>query len=93
MISGEDFERTIQNFDNNFSLHLLDLLEKLGHYSTMDCEHQMLNIISRLDHNGYYTAQLEKRRRRLKVKVTSIYLLSLCGKPLHLSNQFSLLSV
>jgi len=27
----------------------------------MDCEHQMLNIIARLDHNGYYTAQLEKK--------------------------------
>lgn len=60
MISGEDFERTIQNFDNNFSRHLMDLLEKLSHYSTTDCEHQMLNIIARLDHNGYYTAQLEK---------------------------------
>ena len=61
MISGEDFERTIQNFDSNFSLHLMDLLEKLSHYSTIDCEHQMLNIIARLDHNGYYTAQLEKK--------------------------------
>lgn len=61
MISGEDFERTIQNFDGNFSLHLMDLLEKLSHYSTIDCEHQMLNIIARLDHNGYYTAQLEKK--------------------------------
>ena len=61
MISGEDFERTIQNFDNNFSLHLMDLLEKLSHYSTIDCEHQMLNIIARLDHNGFYTAQLEKK--------------------------------
>jgi len=61
MISGEDFERTIQNFDNNFSLHLMDLLEKRSHYSTMGCEHQMLNIIARLDYNGYYTAQLEKK--------------------------------
>lgn len=61
MISGEDFERTIQNFDSNFSLHLMDLMEKLSHYSTIDCEHQMLNIIARLDHNGYYTAQLEKK--------------------------------
>jgi len=61
MISGEGFERTIQKFDNNFSLHLMDLLEKLSHCSTMDCQHQMLNIIARLDHNGYYTAQLEKK--------------------------------
>ena len=61
MISGEDFERTILNFDHNFSKYLLDLLEKLAHYSTTDCEHQMLNIISRLDHNGFYTEKLQKR--------------------------------
>jgi gamma-tubulin complex component 2 len=61
MMSGGDFESTIQNFDANFSRHLLDLLERLSHYSTTDCEHQMLNIIARLDHNGFYTAQLEKR--------------------------------
>ena len=61
MISGEDFERTILTFDHNFSKHLLELLEKLSHYSTTDCEHQMLNIIAKLDHNGYYTTQLERR--------------------------------
>ena len=61
MISGEDFERTIQNFHHNFSRHLLELLDKLSLYSTMDCEHQMLNIIARLDHNGFYTSELERR--------------------------------
>ena len=61
MISGEDFERTIQNFHYNFSRYLLELLDKLSHYSTMDCEHQMLNIIARLDHNGFYTSELERR--------------------------------
>lgn len=61
MMSGEDFEKTIQNFDANFARLLLNLLERLSHYSTTDCEHQMLNIIARLDHNGFYTAQLEKR--------------------------------
>ena len=71
MISGEDFERTIQNFDGNFSLHLMDLLEKLSHYSTIDCEHQMLNIIARLDHNGYYTAQLEKKAAEGEIPVYS----------------------
>ena len=74
MISGEDFERTIQNFDRNFSLHLMDLLEKLSHYSTIDCEHQMLNIIARLDHNGYYTAQLEKKAAEGE---TSFFLITL----------------
>jgi len=80
MISGEDFERTIQNFDSNFSLHLMDLLEKLSHYSTIDCEHQMLNIIARLDHNGYYTAQLEKKAAEGETDSSFLITLVLSGE-------------
>ncbi|XP_074965801.1 gamma-tubulin complex component 2 isoform X3 [Phalacrocorax aristotelis] len=53
------FEATINKFDSNFSTHLLDLLDKLSIYSTNDCEHSMLNIIYRLDFNGFYTERLE----------------------------------
>ncbi|XP_030920538.1 gamma-tubulin complex component 2 isoform X3 [Geospiza fortis] len=53
------FEATINKFDSNFSTHLLDLLDKLSVYSTNDCEHSMLNIIYRLDFNGFYTERLE----------------------------------
>uniref|UniRef100_U3J1W9 Gamma-tubulin complex component n=1 Tax=Anas platyrhynchos platyrhynchos TaxID=8840 RepID=U3J1W9_ANAPP len=53
------FEATINKFDTNFSMHLLDLLDKLSVYSTNDCEHSMLNIIYRLDFNGFYTERLE----------------------------------
>ncbi|KAJ6654038.1 hypothetical protein lerEdw1_007547 [Lerista edwardsae] len=53
------FEATINKFDNNFSAHLLDLLDKLSLYSTSDCEHSMINIIYRLDFNGFYTERLE----------------------------------
>ncbi|KAK7919426.1 hypothetical protein WMY93_010710 [Mugilogobius chulae] len=47
-------------FDNNFSLLLLDLLDKLSIYSTNDCEHSMISIIYRLDFNGFYTERLER---------------------------------
>ncbi|KAL8168618.1 UNVERIFIED_CONTAM: Gamma-tubulin complex component 2 [Gekko kuhli] len=53
------FEATISKFDSNFSAHLLDLLDKLSLYSTNDCEHSMINIIYRLDFNGFYTERLE----------------------------------
>ncbi|XP_042336111.1 gamma-tubulin complex component 2 isoform X2 [Sceloporus undulatus] len=53
------FEATINKFDSNFSAHLLDLLDKLSLYSTSDCEHSMINIIYRLDFNGFYTERLE----------------------------------
>lgn len=41
------FEATINNFDKNFSAHLLDLLARLSVYSTSDCEHGMASVISR----------------------------------------------
>ncbi|CAB4000138.1 Gamma-tubulin complex component 2 [Paramuricea clavata] len=60
VINSSDFERTVQNFDNNFSKYLLGLLDKLSSFSKTDFQHQMLNIVTRLDHNGFYGKQLEK---------------------------------
>lgn len=40
-------EATIGKFDSNFSMLLLDLLDKLSIYSTNDCEHSMISIIYR----------------------------------------------
>ncbi|XP_008821394.1 gamma-tubulin complex component 2 isoform X2 [Nannospalax galili] len=54
------FEATINNFDKNFSAHLLDLLARLSVYSTSDCEHGMASVISRLDFNGFYAERLER---------------------------------
>eukprot|EP00079_Xenopus_tropicalis_P028015 XP_012822522.1 PREDICTED: gamma-tubulin complex component 2 [Xenopus tropicalis] len=58
--SSFGFESTINNFDINFSAHLMDLLDKLSMYSTSDCEHSMINIIYRLDFNGFYTERLKQ---------------------------------
>ncbi len=65
MMSGNDFKNTISNFDTNFSRLLIELLDKLSIYSTTDCEHQMMNMVSRLDHNGFYS---EKQRKLLATK-------------------------
>lgn len=45
--SDASFEATISKFDSNFSMLLLDLLDKLSIYSTNDCEHSMISIIYR----------------------------------------------
>lgn len=58
--SSEDFAQTVANFDSNFSSLLIDLLDKLSLYSATNCEHTMMNIIHRLDFNGFYTERLEK---------------------------------
>ena len=58
--ASEDFSRTVHNFDSNFSTLLIELLDKLSLFSTANCEHNMMNIIHRLDFNGFYTAQLEQ---------------------------------
>uniref|UniRef100_A0A4W5JWH9 Gamma-tubulin complex component n=1 Tax=Hucho hucho TaxID=62062 RepID=A0A4W5JWH9_9TELE len=58
--SDAGFEATVSKFDSNFSTLLLDLLDKLSVYSTNDCEHSMINIIYRLDFNGFYTERLER---------------------------------
>ncbi|RVE59987.1 hypothetical protein OJAV_G00193930 [Oryzias javanicus] len=58
--SDAGLEATISKFDSNFSMLLLDLLDKLSIYSTNDCEHSMISIIYRLDFNGFYTERLER---------------------------------
>lgn len=73
---SSSFEATINNFDNNFSAHLLGLLDKLSIYSTNDCEHSMINIIYRLDFNGFYTDCLEhmsaERSQRAAVPTAAV---------------------
>ena len=69
-MDSEDFKRTIVNFEMNFSKLLIELLDKLSLYSTTDCEHQMMNMVSRLDHNGFYS---EKQRKILANKGNSCF--------------------
>ena len=60
LIGSEEFASTIGNFDRNFSTLLVSLLDQLSLFSATDCEHNMTNIIHRLDFNGFYTEGLER---------------------------------
>ncbi|XP_060079665.1 gamma-tubulin complex component 2-like isoform X1 [Ylistrum balloti] len=59
MGASENFERTISNFDSNFSRLLLELLEKIMDFSCISGEFKLFNILYRLDFNGFYTEKLE----------------------------------
>ena len=47
ILRNETFERTIGNFDSNFSRLLLELLEKIMEFSTSNVEVKLLNILHR----------------------------------------------
>lgn len=52
---SDDIEKTISNYDTNFSRLLLELLDKLSIYSSAEIDQEMMNLVFRLDHNGYYS--------------------------------------
>lgn len=53
--STEDIEKTISNFDTNFSKLLIELLDKLSVISSTEKEQEMMNLVFRLDHNSFYS--------------------------------------
>nr|XP_022289752.1 gamma-tubulin complex component 2-like isoform X2 [Crassostrea virginica] len=59
MLGSENFERTIANFDNNFSGKLIELLKKIMDLSSESGQFKLLNILYRLDFNGFYKEKLE----------------------------------
>lgn len=59
LIAMDNVEKTISNFDDKFTKHVLALLEKLTHISTSESEHSMLNLVARLDYNGFFTEKPE----------------------------------
>ncbi|KAL4233344.1 Gamma-tubulin complex component 2 [Mactra antiquata] len=59
LLRNENFERTIGNFDANFERLLLELLEKIMAFANHNSEVKLLNIVYRLDFNGFYTEKLE----------------------------------
>jgi gamma-tubulin complex component 2 len=47
LASSESFESTINNFDSNFSRHLVDLLDKIMDFRVDNSEHKLNNILHR----------------------------------------------
>jgi len=60
MMSNEDIEKTITNFDTNFSRLLIELLDKLSVLSSTEKEQEMMNLVFRLDHNSFYSEYQRK---------------------------------
>ena len=60
MMSTENIEKTIGNFDTNFSRLLIELLDKLSVLSGTEKEQDMMNLVFRLDHNSFYSEYQRK---------------------------------
>lgn len=74
LLGSENFERTISTFDSNFSRLLLDLLSKIMDLSSEVSESKLLNILYRLDFNGFYTDKLEALTVEKAMAETSVQL-------------------
>ncbi|XP_034250701.1 gamma-tubulin complex component 2-like isoform X2 [Thrips palmi] len=55
---GENFEESISNFDEQFSIALICLLNKIEELAAEDNSEKMLNVLYRMDFNSYYTTLL-----------------------------------
>ncbi|KAK3932438.1 Gamma-tubulin complex component 2-like protein [Frankliniella fusca] len=55
---GENFEDSIQNFDEQFSAALIGLLHKIDELAVEDNNEKMLNVLYRMDFNSYYSSSL-----------------------------------
>ena len=65
MMSSIEIEKTISNFEINFSKLLIDLLDKLSVVSSTEKEQEMMNLVFRLDHNSFYS---ETQRKQIAEK-------------------------
>lgn len=52
---GENFEESISNFDEQFSVALICLLNKINELAAEDNSEKMLNVLYRMDFNSFYT--------------------------------------
>ncbi|XP_062600328.1 gamma-tubulin complex component 2-like [Saccostrea cucullata] len=73
MMASENFERTIANFDHNFSGKLIDLLRKIMDLSSESGHLKLLNILYRLDFNGFYKEKLEAMSAEKAMMESSIH--------------------
>ncbi|CAH1800217.1 unnamed protein product [Owenia fusiformis] len=59
LASSENFERTINKFDNNFTKLLVQLLDQILDFNMENSDQRLMNMLYRLDFNGFYTEKLE----------------------------------
>merc|ERR1719225_462716 len=56
----EAFEEEINKFDMTFTAALVTLLDRISQLARENYNEKILNILYRLDFNGYYSKELEK---------------------------------
>ena len=59
----EAFEEEINKFDMTFTAALVTLLDRISQLARENYNEKILNILYRLDFNGYYSKELEKYGR------------------------------
>jgi len=55
MIAQKNYVQLVRNFEENFDSKLRDFLRQLRDKSSMQYDHHLANLFTRLDYNGYYS--------------------------------------
>ena len=56
----ESFHESVDKFDMAFNSVLITLLDKIAQLGRENYNERIMNILHRLDFNGYYSRQLDK---------------------------------
>eukprot|EP01117_Protostelium_nocturnum_P017756 TRINITY_DN7283_c0_g1_i1.p1 TRINITY_DN7283_c0_g1~~TRINITY_DN7283_c0_g1_i1.p1 ORF type:complete len:773 (-),score=225.32 TRINITY_DN7283_c0_g1_i1:228-2546(-) len=57
--NDENFKKTVESYENNFNITMKHLMDSLQLLSTTEANHQMANLVLRLDYNDYYKKYFE----------------------------------
>ena len=68
MIKGPNIDHVLNTFNKNFNQLFRDLLDRLNYYEKREAELSMINVIARLDYNGYYGEMLARAKERKMLK-------------------------
>jgi hypothetical protein len=60
LAKDDSFKRTIATYETNFNITLKQLMDALQIISTTEANHQMANLVMRLDFNDFYKKYFEK---------------------------------
>ena len=59
-MTGESFEEEVTKFDLRFTSILVSLLDKISQLARENYNERILNILHRLDFNGFYSKAIDK---------------------------------
>ena len=71
LTKGPNIEHVINTFNKNINKLFNQVLDRLNYYEKREGELSMINVISRLDYNGYYNDLLIKAKERKQSRKNS----------------------